>query len=223
MFLGHVAVGLAAKRVAPKTSLGTLTLASLFLDALWPLFLLLGLEHAEIAPSAPNAFRFLDFTYYPISHSLVMALVWAALFGLVYFLRTRYRAGTIWIGALVLSHWVLDWLTHIPDLPLWPGGTKVGLGLWNQPGATIVVEVGMFAVGVWLYVTQTRARNRIGRAALWAYVIVLAALYAADAGAKEPPPSIQIVALTGIIAWLFAPWAFWIDHNREVKGAEVVK
>ena len=215
MFLGHFAVGLAGKRVCPRTSLGTLTLAALFLDALWPLFLLLGLERAEITPST-NSFLLLDFTSYPLSHSLLMTLVWAALFSALYFARTRYRAGAVLCGALVLSHWVLDYVTHRPDLPLWPGGPRVGLGLWNYPVAAVIVESLMFVGGVWVYTRVTRAKNRVGRMALWAYVVVLAGLYAADANSPAPP-NIGIVALTGIIGWFFVPWAFWIDHNREVR------
>jgi len=218
MFLGHFAVGLAGKRVCPRTSLGTLTLAALFLDALWPLFLLLGLERAEITPST-NSFLLLDFTSYPLSHSLLMTLVWGALFTALYFARTKYRAGAILCGGLVLSHWVLDYVTHLPDLPLWPGGPRVGLGLWNYPAAAVLVESLMFLGGVWVYTRVTRAKNRVGRMALWAYIVVLAALYAADANSPAPP-NIRVVALTGIVGWFFVPWAFWIDHNREVRQGQ---
>ncbi len=220
MFIGHFAVGLAAKRLAPRTSIGTLTLAAVFLDALWPVFLLLGLERAELAPG-PNSFLFLNFSYYPISHSLLMALVWSALFAIVYRARTKYSTGALWVGLLVLSHWVLDFIVHVPDLPLWPGGPRVGLGLWNYPTVTVVIECAMFLAGIWVYASVTRARNRVGKAALGAYVLVLAALYAADAGSKAPPPNITVVALIGVVAWLFAPWAYWIDYNREVRETKV--
>ena len=219
MFLGHFAVGIAAKRVAPKTSLGTLTLAALWLDALWPLGLLFGLERAEIAPNA-NPFLNLNFTSYPYTHSLVMTLVWAVLFAVVYAARTKYRTGAVVAGVLVLSHWVLDWVTHLPDLPLWPGGPKVGLGLWTHPSATVLVEGFLFVFGVALYATMTRPKNLIGKAALWAYLIVLAMLYSADAHSPAPP-NMTVVAYTGIIGWIFVPWAFWIDHNREVEPARV--
>ena len=222
MFIGHFAVGLAAKRAAPRTSIGSLTLAAVFLDALWPLFLLLGLERAEVAPGSPNSFLFLNFTYYPISHSLVMAVVWSVVFAFVYRVRTHYGPGTLWVGLLVLSHWVLDFLVHVQDLPLWPGGPKVGLGLWNLPAVVVVLESAMFLAGVWIYASMTRPRNRVGKAALWAYALVLALLYVADATSKSPPPSITVVALTGIVAWLFAPWAYWIDFNRELREPRVI-
>jgi len=220
VFIGHFAVGLAAKRLAPRTSIGSLTLAAVFLDALWPVFLLLGLERAEVAPG-PNSFLFLNFTYYPISHSLLMAVVWSVVFAFVYKARTQYPRGAFWVGVLVLSHWVLDFLVHVPDLPLWPGGPKVGMGLWNYPAVVIAIESAMFLAGIWIYASTTRARNRIGRAALWAYVIVLAALYVADAGSKAPPPSITVVALTAIVAWFFVPWAYWIDFNRELRQGRI--
>ncbi len=220
MFIGHFALGLAAKRAAPRTSIGSLTLAAVFLDALWPLFLLLGVERAAISPVSSNSFLFLNFTYYPISHSLVMAVVWSVVFALFYKWRTQYSRGALWVGLLVLSHWVLDFMVHVPDLPLWPGGPRVGLGLWNYPVVTIVIESAMFLAGVWIYASMTRARNRIGRAALGAYVIVLAALYVADGCSKSPPPNIPVVALTAIVAWIFAPWAYWIDYNREVREGQ---
>jgi len=96
----------------------------------------------------------------------------------------------------------------------------VGLGLWNHPAVVIAIESAMFVAGIWIYTSMTRARNRIGRAALWAYVIVLGALYVADAGSKSPPPSITVVALTAIVAWFFVPWAYWIDTNREPRQGQ---
>ena len=216
MFLGHFAVGLALKRAAPRASLGTLTLAALWLDALWPLFLLLGIERTSIAPRHPNPFLALDFVSYPLSHSLLLTLVWGILFAIVYAARTRYRVGAVVVGVLVLSHWVLDFLVHRPDLPLWPGGPTVGLGLWFDPIATIIVESLMFLLGLVLYVRRTRPRNLIGKASLWAYVIVLAALYVADANAPAPH-DMTVVAYIGVIGWIFVPWAFWIDHNRELR------
>ena len=139
MFIGHYAVGFAAKRFAPQTSLGVLIASALSLDLLWPLFVLAGWEQVRIEPGN-TAFTPLNFASYPISHSLVAALGWATLFAAVYYLLTRYRAGAlvVWIG--VVSHWVLDFITHRPDLPLYPGGSLVGLGLWNSPVATVAVE-----------------------------------------------------------------------------------
>jgi hypothetical protein len=119
---------------------------------------------------------------------------------------------------LVLSHWVLDLITHRPDLQLAPGALKLGLGLWNSVAATVTVEGGLFAFGVFVYATATRARNRIGRVAFWALVVFLVAIYIANI-VGPPPPSARAVSLVTLLMWLFIPWAVWIDRNREAVGA----
>lgn len=137
MFLGHIAVGFAAKRAAPRASLGALMTAPVLLDLLWPLGLILGIEKVRIAPGN-TAFTPLDFVSYPWTHSLLMAPVWASLFMLAYLARTGYVAGAFWVGIGVASHWVLDWFTHRPDLQLVPWSpVRVGLGLWNSVPATV--------------------------------------------------------------------------------------
>ncbi len=175
MFIGHYGVALAAKKVAPRASLGTLILGAQFLDFLWPLFLLLGLEHLKIVPGITRMSPF-DFTDYPFSHSLLMALVWSALLGGVYWAVARYRRGAWVVGVAVISHWVLDLFVHRPDLPLRPGGTvRVGLSLWNSMPASIAAELLIFGAGLWLYVTSTRARDNIGRYGFWSLMALLMA------------------------------------------------
>ena len=132
MFIGHYAVALGAKKISPTVSLGTLFPASQFIDLLWPIFLLLGLEHVRIDPGN-TVFTPLDFYDYPISHSLLAVLGWSLGFGLLYYAVQRSGRNALILGALVLSHWVLDFISHRPDLPLIPGmETRVGLGLWNS-------------------------------------------------------------------------------------------
>jgi membrane-bound metal-dependent hydrolase YbcI (DUF457 family) len=215
MFIGHFAVGLAAKRVAPRTSLGTLFAAAQLLDLVWPVFILLGVETVRIEPGI-TAFTPLDFVSYPWTHSLSMALVWAVAFGFAYRARTSFSRGALTVGALVVSHWVLDFVTHRPDLPLWPGGPRVGLGLWNSVGATVIVEGALFTVGVYLYATGTRATTRAGRFAFWALVAFLVLIYVANMG--PPPPSARAIGMAGLLMWLFVPWAVWIDRNRRRIG-----
>lgn len=218
MFIGHYAVGLAAKRVAPRTSLGTLFAAAQLLDLLWPVLVLLGVEKVRVEPGN-TAFMPIDFESYPWTHSLLMSLVWAAVFGLIYRMRSGSSRGAWVLGGLVVSHWILDFATHRPDLPLAPGAVKVGLGLWNSVPATIIMEGGLFFVGLYLYATGTRARNRTGRFAFWALAIILAGIYLASLGTT--PPSARAVAVAGLLTWLFIPWGVWIDRNREpVAGPE---
>ena len=120
MFIGHFAVGLAAKKFAPRTSLAVLLAAPLLSDFLWPLFLLLGWERARIDPGNTR-FTPLDLAYYPWSHSLLMCTAWATAFALAYHLAASYWPGTMAVWAGVVSHWLLDWVTHRPDMPPYPG------------------------------------------------------------------------------------------------------
>ena len=214
MFLGHYAVALAAKRVAPKTSLGTLYFAAQLADMLWPVLLLLGWERVRIV-GGPNPFLIFAFDSYPISHSLGTLVAWALLVGVLYRARTGYATGAVVLGACVLSHWVLDVVTHRPDLPIYPGGPVVGLGLWTSPAATVLVEGLMFVAGVSIYVTATRARSGGGRSGLWLLLAVLILSYVAVL-VSGPPPSVPALASGGIVfGWLFVGWAAWVDRRRD--------
>ena len=169
MFIGHMAVGFASKRLAPRASMGVLMAAPMALDLLWPLFLLAGWEQVQIDPGN-TAFTPLDLVSYPYTHSLAMSSLWAVLFALIYWAVTRYIAGALVIAAGVVSHWILDFVTHRPDLPLFPGGTeRLGLGLWNSVAGTIAVESVMFGAAVWIYASSTSARDRIGSYGFWVY------------------------------------------------------
>ncbi len=214
MFIGHYALGLAAKRIAPRTSLGTLIAAPTLADLLWPVFLLTGWEHVTSVGGA-NSFLALSFDSYPISHSLITLIGWGLLFGILYQMKTRYGRGAVVVGLLVVSHWVLDYVVHIPDLPLYPGGVKVGLGLWRSPAATIVAEALMFVVGVALYVGTTRARDRVGRYGLAAFVLLLVLSYVGSLFAP-PPANTRGLAIGAIVfGWLFVGLAAWADGHRE--------
>jgi hypothetical protein len=217
MFLGHLALGFAAKRVAPKASLGVLLGASEFIDLLFPAFVIAGWEAVKIVPSG-NPFLATEF-HYPLSHSLAMTLVWSVGAASVYWLAMRYRKGSAAVGLLVLSHWLLDLVSHRPDLPLIPGPSPmVGLGLWYSVAGTGIVELGRFGAGVWLYLTGTRARDSIGRYGIWAFVGVFLAIYASLA-AGPPPPDAGAFAWVGVSFVLFLAAAWWIDRHREVRQA----
>ena len=218
MFIGHFAVGFASKRAAPRASLGALMAAPLFLDLLWPIFLVAGVESVRIDPGN-TAFTPLDLHDYPWSHSLATSLAWSAVFATAFWAATRYARGAAVLAAGVLSHWVLDFVTHRPDLPLYPGSpTSVGLGLWNSREGTMAVETALFVVGVAIYARTTRAINRRGAFALWSLVLLLGAMYAMTCFGP-PPPSATAIKYAGLAAWLFVPWAWWIDRNRELRPA----
>ncbi|HET7696006.1 MAG TPA: hypothetical protein VFK57_09890 [Vicinamibacterales bacterium] len=212
MFLGHYAVGLAAKRAAPGVSLGVLFGAAQLADILWPFLLALGAEQVRIDPGN-TAFTPLDFASYPYSHSLLLLPVWGVAAGWLFVRRDR-RAMAL-VALVVVSHWFLDALMHRPDLPLYPGGPRIGLGLWNSIPATIAVELGLYAVGVWMYVRGTRARDAVGR---WGFAILAATLlliFAGDALSSSAPPSVgalTAVAIAGGV--LFTAWSWWADRHR---------
>jgi len=218
MFIGHFAVGFAGKKAAPRASLASLLFAALFADVLWPVLVAAGAERVRIAPGA-TAYTPLEFLSYPWSHSLLMLIIWGVLIGA--FFRRRPDGARTWavIAVLVVSHWVLDWITHAPDMPLAPVGGKYGLGLWNSVAGTMVVEITMFVVGVGIYTRATRARDRIGSVALWAMVLFLLGFYVFDSLSGAPPPSVTAIWISALIATaVILVWAGWIDRHRDGYG-----
>jgi hypothetical protein len=213
VFLGHFAAGLAAKKLTPYTSLGTLLLSAQLLDLIWPTLLLRGIEEVRIAPGITPVTP-LDFVSYPWSHSLLMATAWALLFATLYAVIRRYPRGAMVVLTLVLSHWVLDLVSHRPDLPLapWPG-PKVGLGLWYSVPATLIVEGVLFALGLYLYKINTEPVDRTGRYAFGAFAATLAIVYAASLFGP-PPPDTHTIAIVGHAQWLLVAWGYWLDRHR---------
>ena len=216
MFIGHIGVAFAAKQAAPRVSLGTLILATSWIDLVWPILLLFRIEHVSIVPGITK-FTPLDFTHYPFTHSLVMVTVWGLLLGGAYYLVRPSVKDSVVIGCVVVSHWLLDWLTHRPDLPLYPDGPKFGLGLWNSVPLTIAVESLIFVVGVLLYYRATRPSDRIGGTwSFWALVTALVFFYIMNI-VGPPPPDERTLAWFALAAWLFPVWGWWIDRHRIVS------
>ncbi len=212
MGVGHLAVGFAAKRAAPRAPLSLLLLGAVLLDALWSTFVLLGIEHARIVPGITAASP-LDLYDYPISHSLLTAVLWASGFALTVYavLRDRAAAGIAW--ACVLSHWILDFVSHRPDVPVGLHGPYLGLGLWSSLPATVAVEELMLAAGAFLYLRSTTPRSagaRWGAIALIAVMLVLGA--AGYLG--SPPPSISAVAVSNVAVLVLLLAAHAIDTRR---------
>lgn len=213
MFIGHFAVGFGAKSVKPSVSLGTLFLAAQFLDLLWPTLLLVGLERVEITPGI-TAVNPLDFTHYPITHSLLGACGWGILVGGVYWLIKRNSGAALVVGLCVVSHWLLDLIVHRPDLPMYPGDSPmVGLGLWNSAFGTMLVEGLIFVAGLAIYLRATRALDRAGSIGFWALIGFLLLIYAANL-AGPPPENAAAIAWAGQAQWLLVLWAYWLDRHR---------
>jgi hypothetical protein len=217
MFLGHFALGFAAKKVSRTPSLGTIFLAAQFIDLLWPFFLLFGIEKVAIEPGN-TAFTPLNFISYPFSHSLLAVIMWALLFGGIYYVLKKDRKSAWLLALLVVSHWLLDLIVHRPDLPVsFTEETKVGLGMWNNKWLTIAVEGILFSIGVWLYATTTRAKNKTGVYAFWSLVLFFIIIYLMSAFG-DPPPDVKAIGYVGMAQWLFILWGFWVDRNRTTKG-----
>lgn len=216
MFVGHLAVAVGAKSVARTVPLPLLIGASFGIDLLCPIFLLFGIETVAIDPGN-TAFTALAFVSYPWSHSLLMTLFWGALLGVIAYRFGLPRKGSILVGAVLLSHWILDWLTHSPDLPLWPGGTLVGLGLWNSIPATLVVEGLLVAVAVTLYLRAFEFKGWQGRLA-FSSLLILTVIIWAGLPFLPPPPDTQAIALVALSIWLLPLWGIWIEKNVTARS-----
>jgi hypothetical protein len=217
MFIGHFGLSLAAKKAAPKVSLGTLFIATQFVDILWPFLLIFHVETVAIVPGHTKT-NALDFLHFPYTHSLLMGLVWGIIVGGIYWLFKRDLRGTIVIGLCVLSHWFLDLVVHIADLPLTPfGDDKVGYGLWNHVAATLIVEFAIFFAGTYIYATFTKAKNKIGSWAFWTLVVLLVLFQLANTFGPPPSDSVMnlFVSFTSLVA-IIVGLAYWVDRNREV-------
>jgi hypothetical protein len=216
VFIGHFAVAYAAKRLVPRSSLGTLFFAAQFLDLLWPVLVLTGVERLSLAP--PGAGFPLVFDHYPWSHSLLFALFWGVVVACIHW-TVRHDGRTAFvIGALVPSHWILDAVVHVPDLPLWPGGTPlVGLGLWNEPLVALTIEFALLAAGVAMYLSATEPMRRAGRWGTW-FLIGFLALIQVGNTFGPPPPSAMAVAWTAMAVWLLVLLGWWTDGARRWAG-----
>jgi hypothetical protein len=213
MFLGHVALGMAAKRAAPRVSLTVLVLAAQLADVIWPALVGLGIEQVAIEPGNTRVTP-LNFISYPYSHSLLTLALWSVAFAPVFGLSRGRRAVSI-LAALVVSHWVLDVIAHRPDMPIVPQmELKLGLGLWNSIPATMVVEFAMYAGGLWVYLRSTRARDRIGS---WGFGVLAAFLVVVYLGNVfgPPPPSVSALWIAALVgAGVMTLWAWWVDRHR---------
>ena len=213
MFIGHFALGFASKGIDKSPSLGTMFIAVQWLDLLWPVLILTGVERVKIEPGI-TVMTPLNFEYYPWSHSLLMAIVWGILFALIYSLLTKNFKSSLLLAFLVISHWLLDFLVHRPDLPLTPfSETKVGLGLWNYKWPEIIIETVLFAVAIVIYLNSTKAQNKKGVWAFWSLVIFLLVIHFGNLFGP-PPDNVQAIGWVGLSQWLLVAWAYWIDRNR---------
>jgi membrane-bound metal-dependent hydrolase YbcI (DUF457 family) len=217
MLVGHFAVGLVAKRMEPKISLGTFVLAAMAADLLWCVFMIAGIEHIEIKPGL-GAANYIIADEIDFSHSLATDTIWAALFAFAYYLKRRNRRGAFVVFFVVISHWVLDFIAHKPDMPLAPGiQNYFGLGLWTSIPLTIVIEGGFWLLALALYIRVTQSKSRLGTYVFCGMVGFLTlAWYKNIVG----PPQSSDPASMGVSSLIFfslvVGWSYWMNRIRPV-------
>ena len=226
MLLGHYGIAFALKRAEPKLSLGTLFVAVQFPDLLWGIFMLVGWEHARIVPGH-TAVTALEFLNYPISHSLVGVLVWSVVAAALYYSwptrdTSRHWQAAAIVALAVFSHYPLDMLVHVADLPLMGNDSiKLGLGLWNNPVATLAAEALLFGAGLALYVARGSHRHPVRPGRILIVVLILVATYLASVYGP-PPPNMTTVAVSDIVFILamgvLAGWADRRTTNEELAA-----
>lgn len=177
------------------------------------MLLLMGVEHVAVKPGLMAASG-LDFYFYPYSHSLAAAFIWSALFGAVYYCLKRDLRTAVALGLVVSSHWFLDLIVHRPDLPLgFQDGPYFGFGLWNSLPLTLLLEMGLFALGFALYLRSTTANERRGRFGPWILAALLVLIYFASEFGPSPPNQ-QTIGLSGLFLWIPVFLGYWIDRHR---------
>lgn len=215
MLAGHVAAGMVAKRIEPRISLGTAVFAALLADVLCFVFLIAGIERFNAVRGNGLIGAIGDIPY---SHSLLMDSVWGALFAAVYFARTHNHRGALVLFAAVLSHWLLDFVSHSPDMRIAPGSHRAfGLGLWNSMPASLIVEGGFWLIAIVLYVRATKPKNRAGVYALWIGVALITLVWHGNIRAGIDPDQVR-AGIGGLIFFsLIVAWAYWMNRLRPAQ------
>jgi hypothetical protein len=204
MLIGHLSVGLIGKRVEPRISLGTWMLAVLLADFVCFPLLIAGVEGFHHAVGE-----------IPYSHSLLMNAIWAALFAAAYFALRRNSRGAWLLFAAVLSHWMLDVISHYPDMQLTPGGhTRLGLDLWHSLPATLLVEGGFWALAIFVYLRATHPKNGAGVYGFWIGIILFTLSWYGNIRRGMDPDPVR-AGVGGLIFFsLIVAWAYWMNRAR---------
>jgi len=219
MFTGHLAIGLAGKKIEPKISLGTWMTAVMLADLLAFVFMIGGIERFRPVPGVATN-RMLG--EIPYSHSLSMDAVWAGLLAAAFYLWRRHRRGALLLFGAVLSHWVLDVISHRPDMPLAPGVKPLlGLGLWNSIPATAIIEGGAWLAAIILYVRATKSKHWIASIAFWIGSALLTVSWLGNITAGIDPNPVR-AGVSGVVFFsLMIAWAYWMNGARYFKTSSM--
>jgi uncharacterized membrane protein len=222
MLVGHCAIAFAGKRAEPALSLGTLMAAAILSDLLGFVLILAGVEHWTFKPrfAGINA---VDLDRIAWSHGLLPNVLWAAAFAGGYYLLRRRVTGSWILFAAVMSHWVLDFISHRADMPLTPGlSTRFGLGLWTSVPATLAVEGLLWLIALAVYVRATRSTGRAGVVGFWLMIVFVTLSWVNNITAAPPAGSLTIAAITSLTFFtLLVAWAYWMNRARKTRADTV--
>lgn len=220
MFVGHYGLALAARSAAPGVSLGTLFVATQFMDIVFSVLLLTGTEEVRIRTGAEGPVG-IEMVFVLYSHSLPAALVLSLAAGALLWVLTpgsrphRRRAAVI-VAGVTASHYVLDIVTRTADLPVLSHDAELGLGVATPIG--LVIETALLLVGLWLYLRATSARDRLGAFGVPVMVAGLI-LFNGYVAAGPPPQGVLGPAMSQLGAYVFlAVVAFWLDRHRQSRA-----
>jgi hypothetical protein len=218
MFAGHYGVSFLVKTAEPRLPLWLLFLAAQFVDVLWAPFVLVGIEHYRIVPGITASLP-LDLYYMPYSHGLLSVTIWSA----VVFAGYRWmvsgsgsRRGrpALFLALAVFSHWVLDFVVHRPDLPLYDNARKVGLGLWNYPLTAFALEAVLLVGGILLYLRSTTANTFRGRYGVLLFGLAILAVHYLVLWGPPPPSLAAGAARMAALYLILAAAAYWLEKGR---------
>jgi hypothetical protein len=212
MFVGHYSVAFATKKVDASIPLWVLFLAVQWLDVIWAPLVLLGIEQVRIVPGF-TATNPLDLYYMPYTHSLVAAILWSGAAAAVWAaVRPANPKTSLLVGLAVFSHWILDFIVHVPDLPLYDNKAKVGLGLWNEPIVAFCLEAALLfgAIAIYLRATET------WRPGIIVFGVVMLGIHA-YIFFGPPPESPTAAAMTALVAYGLFAFVIWFLSDRTAK------
>jgi hypothetical protein len=214
MGIGHAAVALGASRVAPRVNVGILVFAAFLADFLLGIFGAFGMERAHVPPDYATR-HYLTFTF-PYSHGLVALIVWGVLFGAIFsWVDRQDRLRAFWVmAALVFSHFLLDGLVHVPELPLLgQNSPKLGLALWNHMMVALTLETLMALGGLVIY-WMLNGGTKLSRTGMAAFVVLLTGLTWTQLFATTAPTRSQLVPTWIIAPIVFSAIAYALDRKR---------
>jgi hypothetical protein len=213
MFIGHYGVSLAARPLGRGIPLWVWFVGVQWMDIVWSVLVFFRIEKLRIVPDFTQANAY-DLYYMPYTHGLPGSIVLSVVFGAVValFFPGHRAKNMLLLAAASFSHWILDLIVHVPDLPLYANSDKVGFGLWRHVMLSFPLELIFLGLGAWLYARRTAFAGARGRYAFGGFVIFLAVIQA-FANFGPPPPSTDVMAATALASYIgLALLAAWVER-----------